>query len=59
LICDESASPRSKKIARIVEQLRQSNRQLDLVTISFDELIARIDQDLREQAKNRLHLGSK
>jgi hypothetical protein len=51
--------PDQEKIARVVEQLRQSNRQLDLVTISFDELIARIDQDLREQAKNRLHLGSK
>jgi hypothetical protein len=51
--------PNPEKVKQIVDQLRQNNRQLDLVTISLDELISRIDRDLREQAKNRLQLGSK
>ena len=51
--------PNPEKVKQIVEQLRQNNRQLDLAVISFDELISRIDQDLREQTKNRIQLSSK
>jgi len=51
--------PDPEKVKKTVEQLRQNNRQLDLVAISFDELISRIDRDLREQAKKRIQLSFK
>lgn len=43
-----------EKVKRTVEQLRKSNRQLELVTLAFDELIARVDRDLHQQRRNRL-----
>ena len=48
-----------EKVKKTVEQLRQSNRQLDLVVLTLDELIARVDRDIRSQVKNRIQLSSK
>lgn len=39
---------------REVEGLRQSNRQLELVTLALDELIAMVEADLRCQRRERL-----
>jgi hypothetical protein len=41
--------PDPEKLKQTVNQLRESNRQLDIVTLALDELIARIDEDLRQQ----------
>ncbi len=46
--------PDPEKVKRTVEQLRESNRQLELVTMALDELIARVDTDLRRQRRTRL-----
>jgi hypothetical protein len=46
--------PDREKVKRTVEQLRRSNRQLELVTLALDELIARVDRDLHQQRRNRL-----
>lgn len=46
--------PDPDKVKRTVEQLRDSNRQLELVTLALDELIARVDKDLRHQRRTRL-----
>jgi hypothetical protein len=46
--------PDTEKVKCTVEQLRRSNRQLELVTLAFDELIARVDRDLHQQRRNRL-----
>ncbi|NJM67214.1 MAG: hypothetical protein HC851_16835 [Acaryochloris sp. RU_4_1] len=37
-----------------VEQLRASNRQLELFTLELDELIAMVDADLLRQQRGRL-----
>ncbi|MGK7878396.1 MAG: hypothetical protein AB4426_35355 [Xenococcaceae cyanobacterium] len=44
--------PETRK--REVERLRASNRQLKLVTLAFDELIAMVEADLRRQRRERL-----
>lgn len=46
--------PDPEKVKRTVEQLRESKRQLELVTMALDELIARVDTDLRRQRRTRL-----
>lgn len=46
--------PDPEKLKQTVNQLRESNRQLDLVTLALDELIALIDEDLRQQQRARL-----
>jgi hypothetical protein len=46
--------PDPEKVKRTVERLRKSNRQLELVTLAFDEPIARVDTDLRCQHRTRL-----
>lgn len=46
--------PDSEKVKRTVEQLRESNRQLELVTLALDELIVRVDIDLRRQRRTRI-----
>jgi hypothetical protein len=46
--------PDPEKVKRTVERLRESNRQLELVTLALDELIARLDTDLRRQRRTRL-----
>ena len=37
-----------------VERLRESNRQLEQVTLALDELIAMVETDLRHQRRERL-----
>ena len=44
--------PETRK--REVEQLRESNRQLEQVTLALDELIAMVEADLRHQRRERL-----
>jgi hypothetical protein len=51
-------NPNPEKVKKTVQQLRQNNRQFDLVVLTLDELIARVDQDLRIQVKNRIQLSS-
>ncbi|MGK7943317.1 MAG: hypothetical protein AB4058_02485 [Microcystaceae cyanobacterium] len=51
--------PNPEKIQQTVEKLKASNRQLELVTLAFDELIAKIDQDLRQQRRKRLQMAQK
>lgn len=46
--------PDPEKVKRTVERLRESNRQLELVTLALDELIAMVDTDLRHQRRTRL-----
>lgn len=46
--------PDMEKVKHTVERLRESNRQLELVTMALDELIARVDTDLRRQRRTRL-----
>ncbi len=42
-----------------VRGLRASNRQLELVTIALDELIAMVEADLRHQRRSRLEPNSR
>ena len=44
--------PETRK--RSLERLRESNRQLELVTVALDELIAIIEADIRPQRMERL-----
>lgn len=46
--------PDPEQVKRTVELLRESNRQLELVTLALDELIALVDSDLRRQRRTRL-----
>ncbi len=46
--------PDPEKLKRTVERLRESNRQLELVTLALDELIVRVDTDLCRQRRTRL-----
>ena len=46
--------PNPEKVKRTVEQLRESNRKLELVTLALDELTAIVDADLRCQRRTRL-----
>lgn len=46
--------PDPEKVKRTVERLRESNRQLELVTLALDELIVRLDSDLLRQRRTRL-----
>lgn len=46
--------PDAETRKREVEQLRASNRQLELVTLALDELIAMVEADLRRQRRERL-----
>ncbi|MGL5941945.1 MAG: hypothetical protein ACRC2S_16545 [Waterburya sp.] len=43
---------------REVQSLRESNRQLELVTLALDELIAMVEADLRRQRRSRLERNS-
>ena len=44
---------------RLIDQLRESNRKLDISNLALEELIARIEADLREQRRARLGLNKK
>lgn len=46
--------PDPEKVKRTVERLRESNRQLEFVTLALDELIAMVDTALRHQRRTRL-----
>ena len=46
--------PDPEKVKRTVEQLRDSNQQLELATLALDELIAIVDNDLLCQRQQRL-----
>jgi hypothetical protein len=46
--------PDAETRKREVESLRESNRQLELVTLALDELIAMVEADLRRQRRERL-----
>lgn len=48
--------PNPQKVQQTVEQLKNSNRQLELVSLALDELIARIDEDLRRQSRSKLQM---
>lgn len=56
---------KSNKIAdsetrkKSVAKLRENNRQLELVTIAVDELIAMVEVELRTQRKERLQKKTK
>ncbi|MDJ0717876.1 MAG: hypothetical protein QNJ54_27260 [Prochloraceae cyanobacterium] len=39
---------------RLVNQLRESNRQLELSNLALEEAIANVETDLRQQRKVRL-----
>ena len=39
---------------RSLANLRESNRQLELVALAFDDLIAMVEADLRRQRQERL-----
>ena len=39
---------------RSLANLKESNRQLELVTLAFDDLIAMVEVDLRRQRQERL-----
>ncbi len=39
---------------RSLANLRESNRQLELVALAFDDLIAMVEVDLRRQRQERL-----
>ena len=44
---------------RSVAKLRENNRQLELVAIAVDELIAMVEAELRTQRKERLQKKTK
>lgn len=46
--------PDAETRKRSVERLRESNRQLEHVTLALDELIAMVETDLRRQRRERL-----
>ncbi|GEM_PF-808213 len=46
--------PDAETRKRSLEQLRESNRQLDLVGLQIDELIAMAEAQLRRQRRERL-----
>ena len=46
--------PDAETRKREVERLRESNRQLELVTLALDELLAMVEADLRHQRRKRL-----
>lgn len=55
MMTDKSCIPDLETRTRSVARWREACRQWDLVTLKFDELIARIEADLRHQSLERLH----
>jgi hypothetical protein len=55
---DQSCIPDLETRTQSVARWREACRQLDLVTLKFDELIARIEADLRHQNLERLQSTS-
>ena len=54
MMTDLQRFPSPEKVKLTVERLRESNRQLELVTLALDDLLARVDEDLRVQRRRRL-----
>lgn len=55
----ESSIPDAQTREWEVKQLRNSNQQLELVTIALDELIAMVEADLYRQQRERLEKKAK
>ena len=51
---DSSKIADSETRKRSLAKLRENNRQLEIVTLAFDELIAMVEADLRSQRRERL-----
>ncbi len=51
--------PDAETRERLVAQLRESNRKLDIFNLSLDELIAKLEAGIREQHRARLGLKKK
>jgi hypothetical protein len=51
---DELRIPDAETRARSIANLREAGRMLDLLTLDLDEIIAILDEDLREQRRARL-----
>jgi len=49
--------PDLEKVKRTVERLRVSNRQLEAVTLALDELIKRVEADIRHNPLTTYRLG--
>lgn len=56
---EEFKIPDAETRARNVARMREACRQMDLVTLQLDELIAMIEADLRVQKRARLEKRSK
>jgi hypothetical protein len=54
IMIQQPSIPDAETRKREVENLRESNRQLELVTLALDELIAMVEADLRRQRRERL-----
>jgi hypothetical protein len=54
MMIQQPSIPDADTRKREVEGLRASNRQLELVTLALDELIAIVEADLRRQRRERL-----
>ena len=54
MMIQQPSIPDAETRKREVEGLRASNRQLELVTLALDELIAMVEADLRRQRRDRL-----
>ena len=51
---DSSKIADSETRKRSLAKLRENNRQLEIVTLAFDELIAMVEADLRSQRRELL-----
>ena len=51
--------PDAETRERLVAQLRESNRKLDIFNLSLDELIAKLEAGIREQDRARLGVKKK
>ncbi len=51
--------PDAETRKRLVAQLRESNRKLDIFNLSLDELIAKLEAGIREQHRARLGIKKK
>ncbi|MGH2415715.1 MAG: hypothetical protein ACRDEA_18890 [Microcystaceae cyanobacterium] len=57
-ITQQPRIPNPETKARNVARMREACRQMDLVTLQLDELIAMVEADLRRQRRERLQRKS-
>ena len=50
--------PDAQTRKKCLERLRESNRQLEILALELDELIAMVEADLRRQRRERLQRRS-